>query len=146
MLLIILKLLLLLYTTRAISATANTSTASNVLWQQPLLLVRLQPAVPVILLQRTPTQTNPTHLSPEQAGSACLIRLRAAWRDQLVLEKKGLKELLTRLNSHPFTRTYTPWAVTCEITPPLVRFVSEGLYQLLNVPWRQVRREKRTEK
>lgn len=37
------------------------------------------------------------------------------------------------------TRTCTPWAVTCEITAPLVRFVSEGLYQLPNVPWRQAR-------
>lgn len=43
--------------------------------------------------------------------------------------------------SPPRSHTHTPWAVTCEITAPLVRFVSEGLYQLLNVPWRQVRRE-----
>lgn len=61
-----------------------------------------------------------------------------------MLEKKSLKELLTHLNSHPprppLTRTHTPWAVTCEITATLVRFVSEELYQLLNVPWRQVRR------
>lgn len=48
--------------------------------------------------------------------------------------EKGLKELLTHLNSHPLARTYTPWAVTCEITALLVRFVSAGLYQLLNVP------------
>lgn len=48
--------------------------------------------------------------------------------------EKGLKELLTHLNSHPRARTCPPWAVTCEITALLMRFVSEGLYQLLNVP------------
>lgn len=48
--------------------------------------------------------------------------------------EKSLKELLTRLNSHPLARTYTPRAVTCEITAPLVRFVPEELYQLPNVP------------
>lgn len=50
--------------------------------------------------------------------------------------EKGLKELLTHLNSHPCARihTHTSRAVTCEITAPLVRFVTEGLYQLLNVP------------
>lgn len=86
-----------------------------------------------------------SYTSPEQSGSSCLIRLRVECREQLVLEeKKGLKELLTHLNSHPSTRTYTPWAVTCEITTLLVRFVSEELYQLLNVPWWQVSNDEKS--
>lgn len=38
---------------------------------------------------------------------------------------------------------FPPKAVTCEISALLVRFASEELYQLLNVAWRQVRREPR---
>lgn len=72
----------------------NTNYSSKL--RQPTLLLQL-----LILLLCTPTQTNPAHLSTEQPGSARLIRLRAVWRDQLVLQKKGLKELLTHLNSHP---------------------------------------------
>lgn len=124
------------------TSTANTTTTAE-LWQHQLLLVLHQPTLLLqllILLRRTPTQTNPTHLSPEQPGSARLIRLRAVWRDQLLLQKKGPEGIIDPSQLSPLARTYPPWAVTCEITAPLVRFVSEGLYQLLNVPWRQVRR------
>lgn len=88
----------------------------------------------LLLLLLTPTQTNPTHLSPERSGSDGLIRREGSVTGPAAAGEKGLKELLTHLNSHPCTRTCTAWAVTCEITAPLVRFVSEGLYQLLNVP------------
>lgn len=32
-------------------------------------------------------QSGPVHLSPKQPGSACLIRTRLVWKEQLVLEK-----------------------------------------------------------
>lgn len=58
-----------------------------------------------------------------------------------MLEKKEPEGIIDPSQLSPrLTRTHTPWAVTCEITATLVRFVSEELYQLLNAPWRQVRR------
>lgn len=42
----------------------------------------------LILLPVTATQASPTHLSPEQSGSARLIRLRVVHWEQLVPEKK----------------------------------------------------------
>ncbi|TNN78172.1 hypothetical protein EYF80_011677 [Liparis tanakae] len=66
-----------------------------------------------------PTQTRAPHLSPEPPGSACLIRPRGGVKRPAGAGEKGLKELLTRLNSHPLAPAYAPWAVTCEIAAPL---------------------------
>lgn len=48
---------------------------------------------------------------------------------------------MTHLSSQPSAPPLE--AVTCEISALLVRFASEELYQVLNVAWRQVRRELR---
>lgn len=87
-------LLLLLYTITLTSATVNTmNTSTEVVLQQQQLPPSTTPtnSTPATADSTAPTppQTNPKHLSPEQSGSACLIRLRAVWRDQLVLEKKA---------------------------------------------------------
>lgn len=59
-------------------------------------------------------QAGPAHLSPEQSGSACLIRRRLVWKEQLVLEKKrpgGIIDpsQLSPLLSHIYTLGCDLW-------------------------------------
>lgn len=74
---------------------------------QQLLKPVLLPLLLLILLLLTPTQTNPTHLSPERSGSDCLIRREGSVKGPAGAGEKGLKELLTHLNSHPCTLAHT---------------------------------------
>lgn len=59
-------------------------------------------------------QAGPAHLSPKQSGSACLIRRRLVWKEQLVLEKKrpgGIIDpsQLSPLLSHIYTLGCDLW-------------------------------------